>query len=80
MRFWRVLALALTGNAVSAVFLPPRDADANAGVTSDAARAALIREAFMHSWEGYKQYAWGYDELLSVSNRGGNSRHAPPRG
>lgn len=33
-----------------------------------------VKEAFRHSWNGYKQYAWGYDELLAVSKRGGNSR------
>lgn len=38
-------------------------------------RGDAVKDAFRHSWNGYKQYAWGYDELLSVSKRGGNSRY-----
>ncbi len=31
--------------------------------------AADVRAEFEHSWNGYKKYAWGHDELLPVSNR-----------
>jgi hypothetical protein len=48
------------------------------GDTSKTARGDAVKEAFRHSWNGYKQYAWGYDELLSVSKRGGNSRYVLP--
>ena len=30
--------------------------------------AAQVRAEFTHAWEGYKRYAWGHDELLSVSH------------
>ncbi|KAK9480559.1 glycoside hydrolase family 47 protein [Lipomyces japonicus] len=30
-------------------------------------RLATVKEAFKHSWEGYKKYAWGHDELRPVS-------------
>jgi hypothetical protein len=23
-----------------------------------------VKAAFMHSWEGYKKFAWGTDELM----------------
>ena len=31
-------------------------------------RQKLVRNAFLRSWEGYKKYAWGHDELKPVSN------------
>ena len=34
----------------------------------DAAMAAKVREEFLHAWNGYKQYAWGHDELKPLSN------------
>jgi hypothetical protein len=29
----------------------------------DPASAARVRAEFLHAWNGYKQYAWGHDEL-----------------
>ena len=29
--------------------------------------AKLVREEFLHAWNGYKQYAWGHDELKPLS-------------
>lgn len=29
-----------------------------------------VREAFIHAWSGYKQYAMGFDELMPLSKRG----------
>jgi len=40
------------------------------------ARAGAIKEAFLHSWNGYTKYAFGFDELSPVSNKGTNSRYA----
>lgn len=37
------------------------------------ARAAEVREAFLHAWRGYRRYAWGADELRPVSKQGRNS-------
>jgi mannosidase alpha-like ER degradation enhancer 2 len=28
-----------------------------------------VRQEFLHAWNGYKQYAWGHDELLPVSRK-----------
>lgn len=33
-------------------------------------RAQAVKEAFVWSWEGYRKYAWGYDQLLPLSQRG----------
>jgi len=32
-----------------------------------------IRNAMKHAWEGYRKYAWGYDELHPQSNHGQNN-------
>jgi ER degradation enhancer, mannosidase alpha-like 2 len=29
--------------------------------------AELVRQEFLHAWNGYKQYAWGHDELRPLS-------------
>ncbi|HEY4932740.1 MAG TPA: glycoside hydrolase family 47 protein [Terriglobales bacterium] len=29
--------------------------------------AAKVRAEFLHAWSGYRQYAWGHDELLPLS-------------
>src|SRR5437588_1509679 len=35
--------------------------------TADAAMAARVRQEFLHAWNGYRQYAWGHDELKPLS-------------
>jgi ER degradation enhancer, mannosidase alpha-like 2 len=34
--------------------------------------AEEVREEFLHAWNGYRRYAWGYDGLRSLSNTGYN--------
>jgi mannosidase alpha-like ER degradation enhancer 2 len=34
-----------------------------------AAMARKVREELLHAWNGYKQYAWGHDELKPVSKQ-----------
>lgn len=34
---------------------------------ADAATAERVRQAFVHAWRGYRQYAWGHDDLNPVS-------------
>ncbi|KAF3910432.1 hypothetical protein ABW20_dc0105913 [Dactylellina cionopaga] len=36
-------------------------------------RTESIKEAYLHSWNGYMQYAYPADELLPMSKKGGNS-------
>jgi mannosidase alpha-like ER degradation enhancer 2 len=33
----------------------------------DATMADNVRQQFLHAWNGYKQYAWGHDELRPLS-------------
>lgn len=32
-----------------------------------ASRQEAVREAFIHAWKGYKDFAWGHDELRPLS-------------
>jgi mannosidase alpha-like ER degradation enhancer 2 len=34
---------------------------------ADAEMANRVRQEFLHAWNGYKQYAWGHDELKPLS-------------
>lgn len=34
------------------------------------ARQQKVKEAFLHAWSGYRNYAMGYDELMPLSHRG----------
>lgn len=34
---------------------------------STASRQEAVREAFRHAWKGYKDFAWGHDELRPLS-------------
>lgn len=31
------------------------------------ARVEAVRDAFRHAWKGYKDHAWGHDELKPIS-------------
>jgi mannosyl-oligosaccharide alpha-1,2-mannosidase len=31
--------------------------------------ASEIRDEFRHSWNGYKRYAWGYDEVMPIAGK-----------
>ena len=37
-------------------------------------RAQAVIDTFRFSWDGYKKYAWGHDELHPVSNTFSDSR------
>jgi mannosidase alpha-like ER degradation enhancer 2 len=36
---------------------------------TNAEMAAKVRQEFLHAWGGYKQYAWGHDELRPLSKQ-----------
>ena len=38
-------------------------------VPDQAQMAQQVREEFLHGWNGYRQYAWGHDELRPLSNK-----------
>ncbi|WP_405014308.1 glycoside hydrolase family 47 protein [Kitasatospora sp. NBC_01539] len=63
-----VLSAAAVATAGAALARPSAAAAAPAvDLPGDAAAAGEIREEFVHSWEGYKRAAWGYDEVRPVS-------------
>lgn len=37
------------------------------GAASSSALAQQVRSEFLHAWNGYKQYAWGHDEVKPLS-------------
>jgi hypothetical protein len=61
MRTAAALAAALAASACLGVRQPQPSVDR-------AALAERVRAEFLHAWTGYKQNAWGHDELNPVSN------------
>lgn len=57
-----------------AMAAPTRRGSRLHGCVSTDPRAEAVKEAFLHAYQGYKQYAWGHDELLPKSNGSFNSR------
>jgi ER degradation enhancer, mannosidase alpha-like 2 len=45
--------------------LPPTPQDD--GARTPEALAEQVKQEFLHAWNGYKQYAWGHDELKPLS-------------
>lgn len=48
-----------------AVEASPRPAGAES--PGDSTQARRVRQAFLHAWRGYRQYAWGHDDLNPLS-------------
>lgn len=40
-------------------------------------RAGQVKSAFLHAWNSYEKYAWGYDEVLPISV-GSTNKYVPP--
>jgi hypothetical protein len=57
--------------ASAAAFVPPRIANAQppSGMPSSKAIAQQVRVEFLHAWNAYKKFAWGYDEVAPVSGK-----------
>ena len=60
-----LLAL-LVLSAPSASFAQARSSRAESPVDTRAL-AGRVRAEFLHAWRGYKQFAWGHDELRPLS-------------
>ncbi|CAJ2507953.1 Uu.00g091390.m01.CDS01 [Anthostomella pinea] len=45
----------------------PRPQEDAAAKEERLARLAAVKESFIHSWEGYKTYAWGHDEIKPIT-------------
>ena len=48
---------------------------AKAGFPASVDKSARVREEFLHAWNGYKKYAWGFDELRPLS-KGSRNWHS----
>ena len=65
-----VLLLALAGTAQDKPNPPQSSPAAASAPWTDQQKsemAARVRDEFLHAWNGYKQYAWGHDELKPLS-------------
>jgi mannosidase alpha-like ER degradation enhancer 2 len=65
------LVTAAAATAISSPTPAPADAANVQGPArpADAALAEQVRKELLHAWNGYKQYAWGHDDLLPVSKK-----------
>lgn len=59
----------LSGTSFGSALLSHPDPQASAAVPGldKAEMAERVRQEFLHAWNGYKQYAWGHDELRPLS-------------
>ncbi|XP_028274112.1 endoplasmic reticulum mannosyl-oligosaccharide 1,2-alpha-mannosidase [Parambassis ranga] len=55
------------GKEAAATSVPANPADAVPVSTRSPDRLEAVRDAFRHAWKGYKDYAWGHDELKPIS-------------
>jgi ER degradation enhancer, mannosidase alpha-like 2 len=62
-----LLALALILGAVPATILATNGPRVRNSEKDQAVMAERVRQEFLHAWHGYKQYAWGHDELRPLS-------------
>ncbi|KAJ2666391.1 hypothetical protein IW148_000875 [Coemansia sp. RSA 1199] len=52
--------------------IPPRLDDDNNSARTDGERRKAVRAAMQHAWQGYRDHAFGKDELQPVSNSSNN--------
>jgi len=45
----------------------PRPQEGQASKDERLARLTAVKSSFLHSWEGYKKYAWGHDEIKPIT-------------
>jgi len=63
--FLASVAVAATETSASAATAAPRPAS----IPPAAVVAHEVRTEFLHAWNGYKRFAWGFDEVLPVSGK-----------
>ncbi len=62
------LTLIVVGAVLPLVATSGTGGPAQAQTATPAQEAGRVREAFLHAWDGYVQYAWGHDELRPLSH------------
>jgi ER degradation enhancer, mannosidase alpha-like 2 len=55
--------------AIALPLIPSQTAPAAPDVPPPAVMAQQVRDQFLHAWSGYRQHAWGHDELRPLSNK-----------
>ncbi|HTO94054.1 MAG TPA: glycoside hydrolase family 47 protein [Bacteroidota bacterium] len=58
-----VTGMLLLAAAPVLLFVPARASDSASAVASS------VRQEFLHAWRGYREHAWGHDELRPLSGR-----------
>jgi ER degradation enhancer, mannosidase alpha-like 2 len=62
-----LVALAVILGAAPATILATNGPRVQNSEKDQSAMAERVRQEFLHAWNGYKQYAWGHDELRPLS-------------
>jgi mannosidase alpha-like ER degradation enhancer 2 len=68
--FFLFLLVACAAYAQNEIPSGPPSASNSGGMWSAQQKAEMaerVRQDFLHAWDGYKQYAWGHDELKPLS-------------
>ena len=74
------LAFSIAVGAAACASAPPASGPATADPSAarraaqpgDAVLAEQVKQELLHAWNGYKQHAWGQDDLLPMSKKGRN--------
>jgi len=67
-RLLLVLCVVSLSTAAQTVSKPAETAPPHAWTDAERSQMAeRVRQEFLHAWNGYKQYAWGHDELRPLS-------------
>ena len=71
IRVKRVLVLSLALSAACASKESPGSTPgaARRPAPADPTLAEQAKQELLHAWNGYKRYAWGHDELMTVSKK-----------
>ncbi len=77
MRAWASVALCLIFCSATAIARDEAESPSAAATPSDALKpidaaesarlAQDVKQEFLHAWRGYRQYAWGHDDLAPLS-------------
>jgi len=62
-----IFVIVLCPLGIAAAQIAPKPTQTQDARTTSSELAHQVRTEFLHAWNGYKQYAWGHDELLPLS-------------
>ena len=67
-----IVSMSNTAALVAQTTISPSQTPESAQSIEKLEMAELVRAEFLHAWNGYKTYAWGYDALKPLSKQGHN--------